>query len=477
MIFATTGYAWGTLHGLNAGLSTNDVIGSGLNQSDGATDILLVGNDSRTDAQGNPLPEEILKQLRTTDDEGGDLTDTMILMRIPNGGGRASAVSFPRDTLVELGQGFGEQKLNSAMGRAKQAARTKLESEGVTDEKELEKKSTAQGQKFLVQTIEKLSGVGIDHYAEINLLGFYEMTKAVGGVEVCLKEPVDDSDYSGAVFDAGPQKVQGADALAFVRQRHGLPRGDLDRVVRQQVFMSGLARQMLSSGTLANPSRLSDLVTSLQKSIVLDDNWDVMKFAQQMQGIAAGNIEFHTIPVELDGSSGSEDVTADKQKVQTFVDDLLLPPKERAAKQQQNEAKEAQRAETTVNVYNASGVSGLAGEVRSKLGDQGYQEGDSGNAESMSKSVVQHAPGEAEVAQQIADSLGGISVEESSELTSGSAAIYLGDDYKGPGAQNFAGSGPMQLDGARQAKPQPAQEPSSGTEEQTITADGVPCVF
>ncbi len=477
MIFTTTGYAWGTLHGLNAGLSTNDVIGSGLNESDGATDILLVGNDSRTDAQGNPLPEEILKQLRTTDDEGGDLTDTMILMRIPNGGGRASAVSFPRDTLVELGQGFGEQKLNSAMGRAKQEARTKLESQGVTDEKELEQKSTAEGQKFLVKTIEKLAGVGIDHYAEINLLGFYEMTKAVGGVEVCLKEPVDDSDYSGAVFDAGKQRIQGADALAFVRQRHGLPRGDLDRVVRQQVFMSGLARQMLSSGTLANPARLSDLVTSLQKSIVLDDNWDVMKFAQQMQGIAAGNIEFHTLPVELDGSSGSEDVTVDKQKAQTFIDDLLLPPNERAAKQQENEAKEAARAETTVNVYNASGVSGLAGEVRSELGDQGYQEGDSGNADPMSKSVVQHAPGEAEVAQQIADSLGGISVEETSELSSGSMAIYLADDYKGPGAQNFAGSGPMQLDGARQAQPKPAQQPSGGTEEEPITADGVPCVY
>ncbi|MEU6130921.1 LytR family transcriptional regulator, partial [Saccharopolyspora sp. NPDC047091] len=93
VVLGGSAYAWGAFNGFTGGLSGSDVIGSGFNSPDGATDVLLVGNDSRTDAEGNPLPEDVLKELRTTDDEGGDLTDTMILVRIPNGGQRASAVS------------------------------------------------------------------------------------------------------------------------------------------------------------------------------------------------------------------------------------------------------------------------------------------------------------------------------------------------------------------------------------------------
>ncbi|MFR9731048.1 LCP family protein [Saccharopolyspora sp. MS10] len=472
VVLGTTGYAWGTLRNLNNGLSGSDVIGSGLNSPDGATDVLLIGNDSRTDADGNPLPEDVLRTLRTTDDEGGDLTDTMILMRIPNGGQRASAVSFPRDTLVELGNGYGEQKLNSALGRAKSEARHELEAEGVTDSRELELRSKAEGQKFLIKTIEELAGVSIDHYAEVNLLGFHDITTAVGGVDVCLLEDVDDSDYSGAVFEAGPQTIAGADALAFVRQRHGLPRGDLDRVVRQQVFMSGLAGKMLSSGTLSDPTKLSALMEALKKSVVLDQGWDVVDFAQQMSGIAGGDIDFQTIPVELVGESGVEDVEANPREVKQFVDNLLLPPAERQAKEQAAKAAEEQRSGTTVSVFNASGETGLASEVLSALSEEGFAQGGSSNADSMPSSLVYHAPGDEAVAQQVADSLGGLPLRESSNLGQGTVEVYVGGDYQGPGAQNFAGRGQIRLDGPR---PLPAQQNPNGPEE-PITAGGVPCV-
>ena len=164
---------------------------------------------------------------------------------------------------------------------------------------------------------------------------------------------MDDSSYSGAVFKAGPQTISGSDALAFVRQRHGLPRGDLDRVVRQQVFMSGLARKILSSGTLSSPGKLTDLMEALKKSVVLDKGWDVVDFAQQMQGIAGGDIDFQTIPVHLEGESGAEDVTADPREVKQFAENLLLPPQERAAKEQAQKAAEEQRSGTTVSVFNA----------------------------------------------------------------------------------------------------------------------------
>ncbi|WP_266092950.1 LCP family protein [Saccharopolyspora sp. NFXS83] len=474
LVLGTTGYAWGALRNLNNGLSGSDVIGSGFNSPDGATDVLLIGNDSRTDADGNPLPKDVLESLRTTDDEGGDLTDTMILMRIPNGGQRASAVSFPRDTMVQLGNGYGEQKLNSAMGRAKSDARARLESEGVTDPKQLELQSKAEGQKFLIKTIQELSGASIDHYAEVNLLGFHDITTAVGGVDVCLLDDVDDSDYSGAVFEAGPQTIAGADALAFVRQRHGLPRGDLDRVVRQQVFMSGLAGKMLAGGTLSNPTKLSGLMEALKKSVVLDQGWDVVDFAQQMSGIAGGDIDFQTIPIELVGESGAEDVEANPREVKQFVDNLLLPPEERQAKEQAAKAAEEQRSGTSVSVFNASGKTGLAGEVLSTLSQEGFSQGGSSNADSMPSSLVYHAAGDEAVAQQVADSLGGLPLKVSSNLTAGSVEVYLGSDYAGPGTQNFAGGKQIRLDGGRQAAPRPAQQP--GGPEQPINAGGVPCV-
>ena len=473
VVLSTTGYAWATLQSLNSGLKTNDVIGKGFNSPDGATDILLVGNDARVDAHGNPLPEEVLRELRTTDDGGGDLTDTMILVRIPNGGQRASAMTFPRDTMVKLGQGFGERKLTEAMLHSKNAERAKLQKQGVQDPKQLEQDAHKAGQKFLIQTIEDMTGVSIDHYAEVNLLGFYDITKAVGGVDVCLKDDVDDSNYSGAVFKAGPQTIEGGDALAFVRQRHGLT-NELDRGVRQQVFMSGLARKVLSSGTLSNPGKLSALVGAIQKSVVVDDDLgsDMMGFAQQLQGIAGGDIEFQTVPVHLVGASGEEEVTIKPREVQQFAADLLLDPAERKAKQQADATAEEQRSKTTVSVFNASGASGLAASVLEAVVADGFSQGGSANSDPMPNSVVYSAPGEEAVAQQVADSLGGLKVQPSPNLKPGNVEVYVGKDYNGPGKQNLTGQHAVALDGMKQAPLVPAQ----AQEEQPITAAGVPCV-
>ncbi|WP_246195783.1 LCP family protein [Halopolyspora algeriensis] len=471
----TTGYAWGTLRDLSSDLQGSVAINNTMSAPDGATDILLIGNDSRTDAQGDPLPDEVLSKLRASDDGGGDLTDTMILVRIPNGGERASAVSFPRDARVEMPENYGRHKLNSAFARAKTEARERLTQQGL-DPKTVEKRATARAQNFLITTIEQIAGVSIDHYAEVNLLGFYKLTKAIGGVKVCLKDPVDDSEYSGAVFPAGPQTIQGADALAFVRQRHGLPRGDLDRIVRQQVFMSALAKKMLSKGVLGNPAKLSDLMEALKDSIVLDKNWDVVSFARQMQGIAAGNIRFQTIPLERTGQSGT--ITIDRQEVQRFVDNLLLPPAERKARQRAAAAAEKVRSRTTVNVYNASDIGGLAGRVLDDLTSAGFDKGVSANADSeMSQSVVRYPPGGQEAAKLAARALGGLPTEESQSVESGSVAVYLSGEYSGPGArQRFAGDRTVRLDGARQSHPRPAQQPEQDQNKQPITAEGVPCV-
>jgi LCP family protein required for cell wall assembly len=474
LVLGTTGYAWATLRDLDSGVSTHDVISKGPSSPDGATDILVIGNDSRTDPHGDPLPPEVLKALRAGDDGGSTNTDTMILVRIPNGGQRATAVSLPRDTLVPLGNGYGEHKLNSAMSRAKEDQLERLRSSGVTDPKQLQQQSDVAAQRFLIKTVEDLTGAHVDHYAEVNLLGFDRITRAVGGVDVCLKNPVNDVDYSGSVFPAGPQSIQGADALAFVRQRHGLPRGDLDRVVRQQVFLSGLARKMLSTGTLTDPSKLSGLVTAVRQALMLDAGWDVLGFAQQLQGITGGNIDFHTMPVELEGPSGQEDVVPDIGKVHRFVADLLLDPAARRTKQQAETARKAQRAKTAVSVFNATDVSGLAKAVLTTLTTEGFTPDTSANAAPARESSVHYAPGEDRAARQVSESLGGLPIRRSDAVRPGRVEVYLGEDYRGPASKNSTAARPIRWGGPGRSAPRPAQQPD-GTD-QPITAGVVACV-
>jgi LCP family protein required for cell wall assembly len=290
--------------------------------------ILLVGLDSRTDAQGNPLPQDVLDALNAGEATGVQNTDTMMVVHIPaDPTKKAFAVSLPRDSYVDIAGGFGEHKLNSAYVRGKNAEANRLRNTGA-DDATVEHDSTTAGRKNLIETIQNLTGLTIDHYAEINLLGFSELTNAVGGVPVCLNAPVYDS-YSGANFPAGQQTLQGADALRFVRQRHGLQNGDLDRVRRQQAFLAGLANQLFSSGTLTSPSRISNLVDALTKSVVLDQGWDLMSFATQMASMTANDIEFSTIPtgtINLSTPSDGSAVEVDPDQVRAYIQSLLNGP-------------------------------------------------------------------------------------------------------------------------------------------------------
>src|SRR5207253_618472 len=130
-----------------------------------------------------------------------------------------------------------------------------LENKGETDRARIERESDQAGRAVLAETVENLTGVHVDHYAEISLYGFYLLSQAIGGVDVCLNHATTDKD-SGADFPAGRQKVSGGAALSFVRQRENLPRGDLDRIVRQQVFLSSALQQLFSAGTFTDQGKL-----------------------------------------------------------------------------------------------------------------------------------------------------------------------------------------------------------------------------
>jgi len=440
-VIVVTWYGWSFLRTLDQGTTTTDVIsaqageepgGVGRKPLDGAVDILMVGIDSRVDAQGNPLAPEVLDLLSGGVADGEMNTDTMILVHIPVDGTRARAFSFPRDSYVEIADGFGKHKLNSAFARQKNTVAEEMAAKGETDQAKINAESTTAGRKTLIQTIENLTGnsVTIDRYAEVNLASFYEVTKAIGGVEVCVNQAT--SDYkSGANFVAGPQTIEGAMALSFVRQREGLPGGDLDRIARQQVFIGALAKKVLSTGMLTNITQLDNLVAAVQKSVVLSQGWDIATFAEQMQGLVSGNIEFRTIPVgdTMDTYGDGNVLQVDPAKVKNFIKNLATDETQSPSTSSSN-LPVTPNSQVTVNVYNASGTAKLAATVLDSLATKGYLRGQPGTADTLlESSVVHYAPGDKAVAEKLAKEFGDATVEEDGSLTRNQVSVYVGADY------------------------------------------------
>jgi LCP family protein required for cell wall assembly len=480
LVMGLTGYAWASFQGLVNGLNYADVIdpkSGGAQPADGARDILLVGLDSRTDAQGNPLSQQLLDQLRAGGSDGELNTDSLIFVHIPNDGSKAVAISLPRDSYVDIPGGYGTHKINSAYARAMLQARKDLQKQGITDPKELDVKANQAGAKELISTVEALTGSTIDNYAAINLLGFSDITQAIGGVDVCLADNVNDS-YSGANFTKGVHTISGVQALEFVRQRHGLPRGDLDRVVRQQVFMAGMARKVLSAGTLTDPTKLNALIDAIKKSVVLNQNWDIFGFADQMKGLTGGQLEFRTIPVEnvdyqtpSDGSA----IKVNPAQVRAFVQGLV--PQQPGQQQAPPPAADSANKATTVDVRNSSGRTGLAASVSKELAGKGFTAGDTANGTSRKTTVIWVPKGGKTAGQAVADALGTkATVQEDKSVSAGHVMIFLGSDYS-PSTSSSGGSNAAGAPAAASAPSSPAAPPAGGSpDDKPITANGVPCV-
>lgn len=421
---------------------------------DGAVDILLVGKDSRTDAKGNPLSEQELADLHAGVDEGEENTDTIMVIRIPNDGSRATAVSIPRDTYVHDSE-FGNTKINAVFALHKSAAMEELtqenaeaEAEGKKPphtEKEMEQLSTEAGRTGLISMVRTLTDVSVDHYAEVGLLGFVLLTDAVGGVDVCLNDDVDDP-MSGAKFPAGRQTLHGAEGLSFVRQRYDLPRGDLDRIVRQQAYMASLTSKVLDSGTLTSPGKLNKIADAVERSVVIDDDWDIMGFVTQLAGLAGGNVTFTTIPVTSItgvGDYGESVVTIDAAEVHRFMDDLA---KSQEAAEDDKKAEEEASDEAAddgdkpvaeglnLHVLNAGTVDGMAGGIGTWLKNVGYTVERTANAQSglYTESQVVAADANDERALALAEQLGGLPVTANENLEPDTFIVVATDDYAGP---------------------------------------------
>ncbi|PRC46707.1 LytTR family transcriptional regulator, partial [Mycobacterium sp. ITM-2017-0098] len=187
------------------------------------TTWLLVGSDGR-----EGLTPEQQADLTTGGDLGASRTDTILLVHLPGLGSdtKATMVSIPRDSYVSIPE-YGSDKINAAFSLG--------------------------GPQLLAQTVEQATGLRLDHYAEIGFGGFAGLVDAVGGVELCPAEPIDDP-LAGLNMPAGCQHVDGRSALGYVRSR-ATPRADLDRMANQRQFMSTLVDRASSPAVLLNPLR------------------------------------------------------------------------------------------------------------------------------------------------------------------------------------------------------------------------------
>ncbi len=299
LVLAGAGTGWYMDRTIAQTLTTSDALSGLGNHPEADENILLMGLDSRKDMNGNDLPASILDKLHAgaSSDIGGYNTNTLILLHVPADGSRATALSIPRDDYVDLPEGLGKHKIKEAYGRAKALAEQQAQAAGTTmTPAQLEYLGREAGRKAAIEAVQDLLGVQVDHFAEINLAGFYDLANALGGVTVCLRQPAHD-DYSGADFPAGVQTLDGQQALEFVRQRHNLSGGDLDRTHRQQAFLASAVAKLDSEGVFGDLSRLGGLLDVAHRDVVVDSGFDPLTFLRQAGSVTSGHVSFYTLPI------------------------------------------------------------------------------------------------------------------------------------------------------------------------------------
>ncbi|MER6145077.1 LCP family protein [Streptomyces sparsogenes] len=423
---------------LNNNIKKIDVGENNAAVSDGPMNILVIGTDKR-DGKGN---------------EGyGDAgsvghADTTILFHVSADRTNATALSIPRDMITDI---------PNCTTRADGTKKFIQGEEGV-------RFNTSLGQEgrdpsCTWATVEKLTGLNINHFMMVDFNAVKTLSSAVGGVEVCLAKDIDDP-KSHLKLSKGRHTIEGEDALAFVRTRHSVGfESDLDRIKLQQQFLSSMMRKMKSSGTLTSPSKMWDLANSATKALTVDTGIGTVNklkdLALNLSKVDLKNVTFVTVPV-VDNTDGAT-VKLDEAKAEPLFamvrQDVSLTEvkkKEKAAKAKQAaklKGPKADPANVRVKVLNGSGRMGAAQETVDWMqNSEGMlRSSNGGNASAdLKKTTLEYAPNQADQARRLADSMGlpATALKEGTEDAAPMAemTLTLGADFKGAGTPIVAPS-------------------------------------
>ncbi|QYA94620.1 LCP family protein [Streptomyces anulatus] len=238
-----------------------------------AQNILLIGSDSRAGDNSE----------YGRDDGGSQRSDTTILLHLAADRKSATAVSLPRDLMVEI-----------------PSCRTEDDKETREQFTQFNTAFELGGTACTIRTVERMTGIRIDHHMVVDFNGFKDMVDAVDGVEICLKEPIDDKD-AHLELPAGRQTLNGEEALGYVRARKTLGNGsDTERMERQQQFLGALVNKMQSNGVLLNPTRLYPVLDAATKSLTTDPGLDSLRdlydLVRGMRNVPTEQVQFLTVP-------------------------------------------------------------------------------------------------------------------------------------------------------------------------------------
>lgn len=359
-VLVASGIGYATASEVSDQVKRTDVFGlmKSRVENDGGTNILLVGSDDRTG-----LSRAERSKLHVGQSEYGSHTDSMMIAHFADDGS-VGVVSIPRDSYVEI------PSHTTSSGKTIPASKQKINAA-----------FSIGGPSLAVETVEKATGVHIDHYAEINFNGFVNMVDGLGGVPMCLKAPIKDQ-KAGLNLPAGEQTLDGAQALGFVRARYFDPSADLGRMKRQQTFVGAMFKQAMSPATILNPTRLLAFLNSAAGSVTVDENftkkemWDI---AARMRSISPSNITFQTIPIGQETSAGGVGsvVVWDPTKSAELFARLKTgePLVEKAAESSGSSGPTVEVAPSaiSVRVFNGSTVSGQGTRAATDLKAAGYQ--------------------------------------------------------------------------------------------------------
>ncbi|HYZ52368.1 MAG TPA: LCP family protein [Streptosporangiaceae bacterium] len=312
------------------GLGTSPNLSGG--PSTGPMNILIMGLESRTYWDGTSVDHHLATILHigtAADGNGGNAANTLILLHIFAGGRKVVGFSIPRDAYVPMAgtMGFGTSpsKIDNAYGYAMAQEMSKdLTSHPNWSSAQRSLDGNYAGQKAEIQTVEALTGVTINKFVELNLVGYYNMAQVFGGIEACvfpwpggntpsgylakdanLSDPVvggTTGGYgSGSEVVPGIQHLSPEQALAFVRNRHTVPGGDAGRTYRQQAVIDYVLNDLKTGGVLSDVSKLSSLLSSAKEYVQLPQNWNLVQFAGEISGLTPSHVTLTTLP-----TTGSE---------------------------------------------------------------------------------------------------------------------------------------------------------------------------